>query len=113
MLNGGEEGTGQIPHSSLKAHPNSTTRGKISPLMGNKFTTRGFATCGEFITHSWGYFTTCGGIGDVPFVTHRGFSIHRLGALPLVGELPRPYFFSIRDSTNSKFLILYAGNFFV
>ena len=66
--------------------------------MGDKFTTRGFATRGEFVTHSWGYFATRGGIGDVPFVIHRGFSIHRLGASPLVNELPRPYFFSIRDS---------------
>ena len=57
--------------------------------MGNKFTTRGFATHGEFDTHSWEYFATRGGIEDVPFVTHRGFSIHRLGASPLVGELPR------------------------
>ena len=60
MLNGGAEGTGQIPHLSLKAHPNSTTRGKISPLMANKFTTRGFATRGDFVTH---HFTTRGGIG--------------------------------------------------
>ena len=66
--------------------------------MGDKFTTSGFATRGEFVTHSWEYFATRGGIEDVPFVTHRGFSIHRLGASPLVGELPRPYFFSIRDS---------------
>ena len=66
--------------------------------MGDKFTTRGFATRGEFVTHSWGYFATRGGIGDVPFVTHRGFSIHPLVASPLVDELPRPYFFSIRDS---------------
>ena len=57
--------------------------------MGDKFTTRGFATRGEFVTHSWGYFATSGAIGDVPFLTDRG---------PLVGELPRPYFFSIRDS---------------
>ena len=70
--------------------------------MGDKFTTRGFATRGEFVTHSWGYFATRGGIGDVPFVIHRGFSIHRLGASPLVDELPRPYFFSIRDSANHK-----------
>ena len=68
--------------------------------MGDKFTTRGFATRGEFVTHLWGYFATRGGIGDVPFVIHRGFSIHRLGASPLVDELPRPYFFSIRDSAS-------------
>ena len=74
--------------------------------MGDKFTTRGFATRGEFVTHSWGYFATRGGIGDVPFVIHRGFSIHRLGASPLVDELPRPYFFSIRDSANSDWLRL-------
>ena len=69
--------------------------------MGDKFTTRGFATRGEFVTHSWEYFATRGGIGDVPFVIHRGFSIHQLGASPLVDELPRPYFFSIRDSAIS------------
>ena len=65
-----------------------------------KFTTRGFATRGEFVTHSWEYFATRGEIEDVSFVTHRGFSIHRLGASPLVDELPRPYFFSIWDSAN-------------
>ena len=67
-----EIGTGSIPYLSLKAHPQ--------------------------FHHSWQNIPTRGGIEDVPFVTHRGFSIHRLGASPLVGELPRPYFFSIRDS---------------
>ena len=59
-----------------------------------KVTTRGFATRGDFVTHSWGYFATCGGIGDVPFVTHMEFKIPSLGASPLVKEFSRPYFTS-------------------
>ena len=62
--------------------------------MGDKFTTRGFATRGEFVTHSWGYFATRGGIGDVPFVTHREFKIPPLVASPLVEEFSRPFFAS-------------------
>ena len=73
MLNGGKEGTGQIPHSSLKAHPNSTTRGKISPLMGNKihhsWLRHSWWICypsAEIFYHSWWNW-------DVPFVTHGEF----------------------------------------
>ena len=102
MLNGGEEGTGQFLHEgrspewrnwkisqeSRKAHPNSTTSGKISPRMGNKITTSGEATSGEFCTHEWGYFATSGGIGDVPWVTNKEFNP---SLLCLMMELAFPY----------------------
>ncbi len=57
MLNGGEVGTGQIPHSSLKAHPNSHARHKFFPTHGlavvvkKDSTTRGFATRGGIFFH--------------------------------------------------------------
>ena len=64
----------KIHYESRKAHPQSTTSGKISPRMGNKFTTSGEATSGEFVTHEWGYLATSGGIGDVTWVMNRGLT---------------------------------------
>ena len=42
----------KIHYESRKAHPQSTTSGKISPRMGNKFITSGEATSGELLPMS-------------------------------------------------------------
>ena len=57
MLFGDEVWTGKIPHSSLKAHPNSHARHKFFPTHGlavvvkKDSTTRGFATRGGIFFH--------------------------------------------------------------
>ena len=57
MLFGDEVWTGKIPHSSLKAHPNSHARHKFLPTHGlavvvkKDSNTRGFATRGGIFFH--------------------------------------------------------------
>ena len=65
-----------------------------------KFTTRGFATRGEFVTHQRKYFTTRGGIGMCLSWLMGNFSIPPLGASPLVEELTRPFFASVEHWYN-------------
>ena len=53
--------------------PNSTTSGKISPRMGNKITTSGEATSGEFCYPQVGIFCHEWWNWNVPWVTNRWF----------------------------------------
>ena len=101
---------GKIHHSSLKACSHSCARHNFFPtrclavVVENKFhhSWLRHSWCNLFfpprlLSHSWGKICDLHRNGNMPFVTHGVFSIHSLGASPLVSVFSHPYFSSVGD----------------
>ena len=105
---------GKIHHSSLKACSHSCARHNFFPtcclavVVENKFhhSWLRHSWCNLFfsprlLSHSWGKICDLHMNGNMPFVTHGVFSIHSLGASPLVSVFSNPYFSSVGDWLNT------------
>ena len=108
---------GKIHHSSLKACSHSCARHNFFPtrdlavVVKNKLyhSWLRHSWCNLFfpprlLSHLWGKICDLHRNGNIPFVTHGVFSIHSLGASPLVSVFSHPYFSSVGDWLNPRSL---------